>query len=313
MKIGNFFLFLVLTLNVLPLRSQESVENGSLAGRFRQLGGRSEWRLVSSIPLKFNAFHTQGLVKLGEDFYMTAVEVKRWPKQYGEKKGRYDRDTGEGTGHLLKFSGQGELLADIKLGKGPIYHPGGIDFDGRHIWAPVCEYRPFGLSVVYKVDTATLKPVEVFEFDDALGALAFDRESRTLVGANWGSRGLYKWAVDENGVVRNPQSEVTPNPSFYVDYQDCHYVGEGLMLCSGLKSFASDHFSKPFRLGGLDLIRVEDLRPVHQVPVTLWTPGGSVMTNNPMWLEATEKGLRAYFIPDDDLNAVLYVYEIMPE
>ena len=32
------------------------------------------------------------------------------------------------------------------------------------------------------------------------------------------------------------------------------------------------------------------------------------MTQNPFWVEATESGLRAYFMPDDD-NSTLFVYE----
>ena len=32
------------------------------------------------------------------------------------------------------------------------------------------------------------------------------------------------------------------------------------------------------------------------------------MTQNPVWIEPTANGLRAYFIPDDE-NSTLYIYE----
>jgi hypothetical protein len=44
------------------------------------------------------------------------------------------------------------------------------------------------------------------------------------------------------------------------------------------------------------------------VPVELWSPSGKPMTQNPFWVEATESGLRAYFMPDDD-KSTLFVFE----
>jgi len=65
----------------------------------------------------------------------------------------------------------------------------------------------------------------------------------------------------------------------------------------------------PFRLGGIDLVNLEDGRPVHQVPVLLWTAGGLDMTHNPVWIEPSAIGLRAYFMPEDD-RSTLYIYDV---
>jgi hypothetical protein len=282
----------------------------SLGERFRHLTPEHVWQLVDSIPLRFNAHHTQGMVKVGDDFYLTSVEVTVWPRRFSEKVGKYDRDTGEGIGHLFRFNQQGELLNDLTLGEGSIYHPGGMDFDGKYLWIPVCEYRPFGPSFVYRVEVPSLRTEKMFSFDDAFGALAYEKRSRTLIATNWGSRGWYKWKVKRNGQAVRLGHGLQKNPSFYVDYQHCYDVGDGWMLCSGLKNYATAQSKSGFPLGGLDLVSIEDLRPVHQLPVSLRSASGRVMTTNPSWLEVTQKGIRAYFIPDDDNRAVLYIYEV---
>ena len=63
------------------------------------------------------------------------------------------------------------------------------------------------------------------------------------------------------------------------------------------------------RLGGLDVVDLRDGRPLHQVPVLLWTAGGLAMTQNAAWLEPSDRGVRAWFVPEDDA-ATLYVYDV---
>jgi hypothetical protein len=65
----------------------------------------------------------------------------------------------------------------------------------------------------------------------------------------------------------------------------------------------------PFRLGGIELVDLRDGRPVFQVPLLLRTPGGNIMTRNPAWFEPSARGLRGYFMPDDD-QSTLFIYEV---
>jgi hypothetical protein len=81
------------------------------------------------------------------------------------------------------------------------------------------------------------------------------------------------------------------------------------MLCTGVTELRQSSDAPPFRLGGLDLINLSDGRPLHQVPVPLWTAGGMDMTHNPVWLEPDATGLRGYFMPEDD-TSTLYVYGV---
>jgi hypothetical protein len=262
-----------------------------VADRVQTLTRASSWTLVASVPIGFRTFHPQGMVKIGETLFVSSVEV-------------IDRDAGKGVGHLFKIDMAGNLLADLRLGEGAMYHPGGIDYDGHDIWVPVAEYRPDSRSIVYRVDPATMKAVEVFRAADHIGAIVHDTDDHTLHGVSWGSRRFYRWTL--RGIGKGP----TLNPSHYLDYQDCKYAGRRRMLCTGVTEIRQTPESAPFRLGGIDLVDLDDGRPLHQVPVLLWTAGGLDMTHNPVWIEPRASGgLRAYFMPEDD-RSTLYIYDV---
>ena len=42
---------------------------------FKRLGKNAIWRQLSVVPMRFPTFHTQGLVKIGDRFYVSAVEL----------------------------------------------------------------------------------------------------------------------------------------------------------------------------------------------------------------------------------------------
>lgn len=280
--------------------SRAPVVNRSLvAERVARLTRASSWKAVGTVPVAFRTWHPQGMVKIGDTLFVSSVEV-------------HDRAAGKGVGHLFKIDRTGRLVAAVTLGEGAIYHPGGLDYDGADIWVPVAEYRPDSRSIIYRVDPNTLKAVAVHRFADHIGALARDTDDDTLHGVSWGSRRFYRWTLDGNGRITNagarPEALARPNPSHYVDYQDCKYAGGHRMLCSGVAELRPGA-DVVFRLGGLDLVDLRDGRPVHQVPVPLWTAGGLDMTHNPVWIEATAAGLRAYFMPEDDKSAI-YVFEV---
>lgn len=298
----------------LPGRSGSSGEAVSRA--FRELNHEASWRLVTTIPLGFNAHHPQGMVKIGDDFFLTAVEVTQTTRRYPTPVGRLDRDQGAGLGHLFKFNRRGERLADLRIGEGPIYHPGGIDYDGRHIWIPVAEYRPDSRSIIYRVDPARregLKAEEFCRFDDHLGGVVHWIEHRSLVALSWGARRLHHLAACLEP-DRASEAVTKINPSFYIDYQDCHYLGRGEMICGGLRQYGDHSGGSRLSLGGLELVDLVSSRPIHQLPVAIWTDRGQPLTRNPFWIEplsSSDPGLRAFFIPEDG-EASLLIYEIRP-
>jgi len=304
---------MALSLASVAVPAGQSTAAATAADLVRGLTRDAAWRLVETVPMKFATHHPQGMVKIGDTFFVSSVEIKVRTKRYAKPVDGYDRDVGQGVGHLFKIDRQGNLIADLVLGEGPQYHPGGIDYDGRHIWIPVSEYRPNSRSIIYRVDPGTMKAEEVFRYGDSIGGIVHDIDDRSLYGNSWGSRRFYRWTLDGSGRVTNatvpPETLRTLNTSHYVDYQDCKYAGRRRMLCTGVTEMRQRADAPAFRLGGIELVHLGDGRPLHQVPVLLWTPAGLPMTQNPVWLDAVNGGLRGYFMPEDD-KSTIYVYEV---
>lgn len=304
---------LIVLLAGIGLAVPDFAQAADLGDKVMELTRGTKWIPAGELQIDFPTHHPQGMVRIGEDFFVSSVEIIKRTTRYETPQGGYDRDTGEGKGHLFKIGKDGKLLAEVELGEGSVYHPGGIDFDGKYIWVPVAEYRPNSQSIIYRVDPATMKAEEVFRFRDHVGGIVHDVEGKALHGVSWGSRRLYKWPLGEDGQITNtdakPEELRVMNPSQYIDFQDCHYAGASRMLCSGLNAYRTNPDAEPFRLGGLELVSLLDNRPLWQAPVELWSPSGLPMTQNPFFVESTDTGLRAWFMPDDD-KSTLFTYDV---
>jgi Family of unknown function (DUF6454) len=290
---------------------------------FRLLGKNTIWTQVDTVTVNWQTFHTQGLIKIGETFYVSAVEVLESTVRNGATTDALydfstDRSTGAGRGWLFKFSAAGQLLAKIELTDGSRYHPGGIDFDGKYIWVPVSEYRPNSKSNIYRVDPKTLASDLVFTEDDHIGGIVHNVHNGTFHGVSWGSRRFYTWNVSEKGRHKRVVSaDWVPNPQFYIDYQDCHYQGVEYMLCGGVGGYSTPLGSIAF--GGLDLVDLRSNSLAHQIPVNLFIDEGSgpnpglALTHNAFWVEPLGNDtLRAYFMTESDNQAELRIYDAVP-
>jgi hypothetical protein len=219
----------ILMLCVIALAAAQGDTRATVDERVRKLTRESSWQPVASVPIKFPTYHPQGMVKIGDTLYVSSVEVTGPAQRLPQPAGGSGRDTGAGIGHLFKIDMAGNLIADLRIGEGTIYHPGGIDYDGTSLWVPVAEYRPNSRSIVYRVDPRTMKATEMFRVADHIGAIVHNTDDRTLHGVSWGSRRFYRWTLGKDGTVTNadrrPESLRTLNPSHYLDYQDCKYLG----------------------------------------------------------------------------------------
>jgi len=291
---------------------------------FRLMGRNTIWTAVDAVELdEWTSFHTQGLVKIGDGFFVSSVEVLEPTVRNGVETDALrdfslDRSEGSGRGWLFKFTGDGRLLGQVELTDGAIYHPGGIDYDGRYIWVPVAEYRPNSASHVYRVDPDTLEAEKMFSVDDHIGGVVHNLHRGTLHGVSWGSRRFYTWpAPGQLGPAPTQASDWVPNGEAYIDYQDCHYRGVEFMLCGGVAGYASPAGSLAF--GGLDLVDLRLAQAVHQVPVNQFIDEGAgpnpglSLAHNAFWPEPLESGsMRLYFMTETDNQAALLIYDATP-
>src|SRR4051812_31179736 len=66
------------------------------------------WKQVAAIPVAFPTFHPQGMLKIGDAFFVSSVDIKKTTTRYSAPRDGYDRDTGEGEGHLFKIGADGK-------------------------------------------------------------------------------------------------------------------------------------------------------------------------------------------------------------
>lgn len=306
-----------------PERKQSKVRDNATTSLFRLLGKNATWKQVGAVVMSFPTFHTQGLVKVGATFFVSAVEVIEPTVRNGAATDSLydfsiDRSAGVGRGWLFKFDAAGQLLGKVELTDGTKYHPGGIDYDGRHIWVSVAEYRPNSRANIFRVDPETLVADFIFEAKDHIGGIVRNVHNNTLHGVSWGSRRLYTWELSRHRRgLQAVSSDWVPNPQFYIDYQDCHYQGVEYMLCGGVATYSSPLGDIAF--GGLDLVDLRNQRMSHQVPVNLFADQGVGPTptlsaaHNAFWAEPLQNGsMRVYFMTENDNQADLLIYEATP-
>jgi len=281
---------------------EESAVHARLARAFmaEQRMELGSFRLARSIRLEVPVYHPQGMTYVNGHFFVSAVEVIERPQlsQPPDAGRKPDGVQGKGRGHLFKFDHNGKLIDQIILGEGPIYHPGGIGYDGKYLWVPVAEYRPYSRTIVYRVDPVDLKHREAFRVDDHIGALVFNGPDQLIHGVSWASRQFYTWTPSGDLVERSE------NGNHYVDYQDCQFVRPKYMLCSGMAMYSLPANTE-FALGGIELVQITDYLPIHQIPVAIYPDDNAevVMTRNAMFAELRSGVLTFYFLPEDSTAA----------
>lgn len=77
------------------------------------------------------------------------------------------------------------------------------------------------------------------------------------------------------------------------------------MICSGVTSIYGT------QIGGVALVDMLTMIPLAEVPITMVSDLGVLVTENPFDVDVVDGRLRFYFLPDQ-MNSTLYVYEALP-
>jgi len=255
-----------------------------------RLSHRTHWELVRSLPLRFPTYHPQGLAFVGEQTFLSSVQVLDDPRPIVDSR---LRTPGRGVGHLFVLDSHGNLVRDIFLGEGDMYHPGGIDFDGEKIWVPLAEYRRDSNSMVLTIDPVTFEVNERFRVRDHIGWVVRDPGSGSVHGGTWGSREFYAWTAD--GV----ELDHWDNPSNFIDYQDCQFVGAGRALCSGIATLPLSKGGGEYELGGIAVVDLLKHQIVHETVIQLFSSAGHVVTRNPFAFTTDSGGMYLHVAPDN--------------
>lgn len=263
------------------VRRHDTRDGPAVTSTIAAMSRTTQWQLVDEIPLRFDAHHPQGMARVGSMWWVSTVDIAAR------------------QGYVLGFGSDGQLIERVPVGDTDRHHPGGMDFDGEALWIASAEYRPDSTATIYRMEPGG-HPVRMFDVDDHVGAIARCGRDGDLVGWSWGSRRFYRWSTD--GALRAARI----NPSFFVDHQDCQWLGDGHMLCSGVAEVALS--TGPGWLGGIGLLDITGLTMEREVPFPMYSPEtGRVATHNPIWTEARRDHLVIHVLPDD-ANGVLRSY-----
>lgn len=253
------------------------------------LNRRSRLELIGEVRLDFPTHHPQGMAFATGLTFLSSVEILDAPLPAADPT---LRSPGRGSGHVFVLDSKGGLIRDVHVGEDSMYHPGGMDFDGEHVWLSVAEYRAGGPSIVYTIDPYSLEVRERFRVDDHIGWILRDPELDLVYGGSWGSRRIYTWDT-EGRVAANWE-----NPGHFVDYQDAQLLSPGLLLCSGI-SVLPQADGPAFELGGLALVEPQRRKILRDFPISMFSAAGHVITRNPVTVTADEHGLQIHAAPDD--------------
>lgn len=313
-------------------------DGASIVDLFLNVGASTTWKLISKTHLQGDTGEPEGMVRLGDNrIFVSSGQYTEATEKYNRTINGTDRTTGAGYAHILVYDGQGGLIANATLTlPGDIeYHPGGIDYDGRYIWVPLAQYRPNSTATIVRLDPLTLEQMPMFAVNDHNGGIVHDIITDDLVTLNWNARNATTWSLRNypRGFAPLPAftlpDDSLQNPSFFVNYQDCKFIGHHtltnqlaftrnndngngngnarpLIFCSGVATIDSGNTS--YSLGGLALVDLNTVTPLWEIPIGLVSDLGTSMTENPVDVAVVDGNLRVYFIPDQH-NSTLYVYE----
>ncbi|RAO71551.1 uncharacterized protein BHQ10_007563 [Talaromyces amestolkiae] len=319
--------------NRLP-ESHSTTDGKDIVNLFLSLSSSTTWTLVSKTKMEGDTGEPEGMVRVGDErLFVTSNQYTVPTVKYNKTINGTDRTVGAGFSHMLIYDLDGNRIANASLtAAGDIeYHGGGIDYDGRYVWITLAQYRPNSTATIARIDPLTLETTRLFRHDDHNGGIVHDTITNELVTLNWNGANATTWSL--NGYPMGftaipgftPAIREVPNPSFYVGYQDCKYLGHhampnlllaqagcGLrsdfnpvrpvMLCGGVGTFGS------LSLGGLALVDLQTMVPLWEVPITLTSDLGVSLTENPVDAQVVDGKLRVWFMPDQH-NSTLYVYE----
>ena len=217
-------------LGAAPVAHAADSKAAAAAEQVTKLTRGTTWKQVEAIPINFLTHHPQGMVKIGEHFFVSSVEIKTPTKRFPEPVDGYDRDTGEGVGHLFKIDRRATRRRHSRSARARSTIRAGSTTTASYIWVPVAEYRPNSRSIIYRVDPKTMTATEVFRFGDHIGGHRPQHRRQDPARRQLGLAAVLPMDA-RRATARSPTpmragEAADPQHAHYIDYQDCKYAGQ---------------------------------------------------------------------------------------
>jgi len=256
-----------------------------------------KWINVANIDLPFDTYHPQGIVKIGDEFFLTATDSRM-------------------AGYMIKFSVRSSAATMIQQTRlaDPSFpnriHPGGIDYDSsrNRIWCPLAERLPNTSTSILMVNPDDLAYENVGSILDHLGTTIVDAEDNRVRMIDYHT-GMYSFQLKPGGTfpseIHTADKFILPNEP--IEYQDCKHLEQKYALCAGttaphrvdLIHFDSDKDGKTATIYSI----------ARRFPLGNTNLGREAMTFEILDDASGRKYVRFYFKPDDGANTKLRVYE----
>ena len=136
--------------------AQPSDSRSTTAERVMKLTRDSVWSPVAAVPIKFTTHHPQGMVKIGDTYFVSSVEIKVPDQALSAARRRLRPGCRRGRGPPVQDRRRGASARRSAAGGSVRFiTPAGSTTTAGIIWVPVAEYRPDSRSIIYRVDPAT--------------------------------------------------------------------------------------------------------------------------------------------------------------
>ena len=269
-----------------------------------------KWINVANINLPFETYHPQGIVKIGDSFFLTAIDgnlagylIKFDVKSPREGHRGNSDDISRKTATFVRQV----QLADPSF-KTRI-HPGGIDYDSsrNRIWCPLAEKLADTSTSILTINPDDLSYENAGYIKDHLGTTIVDIENNRVRMIDYHT-GMYSFQLKSAGTfpsgIHTADKFVLPNEP--IEYQDCKHLGQRYALCAGTGSHRVDliHFDSD-----LDGKTATGYSIERRFPLGTTNLGREAMTFEILDDNSGRKFVRFYFKPDDGNNTKLRIYD----
>ena len=192
-------------------------------------------------------------------------------------------------------------------------HPGGFDFDGKHIWIPISESHRKGKTIIRKFSVHSLinegkaKHTQSIIIDDHIGAIAISRSLNRIFCANWDTLHSYELSLEGKLIKRFQRNEFISNYKNWSNAVQDWKVHQGFLIASGIDKSLKLPSNHPRSL--IQLIDIKSRNIIEELRLPRRTSGnftreGMAIYDECIWLlpdDLTEEN-KLYKFPLADLK-----------